>query len=187
MLARSNATPAKIPRSHIIKRACPSARETTASMVCGTAIARPGFTFVSADCTGLTDQTNFLSVGGVVFIEVTAREKRHFPRLEISGSNLVTRHDLTLLDRRNITIAPRIKITTETDQRNVAADGRALEPGNTAQLTQCLFNKTLTRRAVRVLRRRQCNRTRPKILGTEAEVLLTQADEARDEQCCADQ
>src|SRR5881398_3422146 len=63
--------------------------------------------------TGLTDQTNFLSVGGVVFIEVTAREKRHFPGLEISGSNLMTRHDLTLLDWRNITIAPHIKITTE--------------------------------------------------------------------------
>ena len=137
--------------------------------------------------TGLTDQTNFLSVGGVVFIEVTASQEWHSPGLEISGSNLVTRHDLTLLDWRNITIAPRIKITTEANQRNIAADGRALEPGNTAQLMQRLFNKTLTRRTVWVLRGRQCNRTRPKILGTEAEVLLTQADEARDEQCCADQ
>src|SRR5213075_659421 len=137
--------------------------------------------------TGLTDQTNFLSVGGVVFIELAASQKRHSPGLEVSGSNLVTRHDLTLLDWRNIMIAPRIKITTEANQRNIAANSRALEPGNTAQLMQCLFNKTLTRRTVWVLRGRQCNRTRPKILGTEAKVLLTQADETRDQQRGASQ
>src|SRR5439155_19447575 len=135
--------------------------------------------------TGLTDQTNFLSVGGVVFIEVTASQERHSPGLEISGSNLVTRHDLTLLNWQNITIAPRIKITTEANQRNIAADVRALKPGHTAQRIQCLFKKTLTRRTVGVLRGREGNRTRPKILGAEAEALLIQADEARDEQCCA--
>ena len=137
--------------------------------------------------TGLTDQTNFLSVGGVVFIEVTASQERHSPSLEISGSNLVTGHDRALLDWRNIAIAPRIKITTEANQRNIAADSRALETRNTAQLMQCLFNKTLTRRRVGILRGRQCNRARPKILGTEADVLLTQADETRDEQRCAGQ
>src|SRR5439155_12996690 len=137
--------------------------------------------------TGLTDQTNFLSVGGIVFIEVTASQERHSPGFEISGSNLVTRHDLTLLDWRNITIAPRVKIATEANQRNIAADGRALERGNTAQRMECLFNKTLTRRTVWVLRGRQCNRTRPKILGTEAKVLLTQADETGDEQRSAGQ
>src|SRR5207237_9621869 len=99
--------------------------------------------------TGLTDETNFLSVGGVVFIEVTASQKRHSPGLEISRSNLMTRHDLTLLDWRNITIAPRIKITTEANQQNIGADGRALEPGNAAQLMQRLFNKTLTLRTLR--------------------------------------
>src|SRR5207244_8432376 len=116
-----------------------------------------------------------------------ASQEWHSPGLEISGSNLVTRHDLTLLDWRNITIAPRIKITTEANQRNIAANSRTLEPGNTTQLTQCLFDKTLTRRAVGVLGGRQCNRTRPKILGTEAKVLLTQADETRDEQRRASQ
>ena len=128
-----------------------------------------------------------MSVGGVVLIELTASQKRHSPGLEISGSNLVTGRDRALLDWRNITIAPRIKITTEANQRNIAADGRALETRETAQLMECLFNKTLTRRSVWILRGRQCNRTRPKILGTEANVLLTQADETRDEQCCAGQ
>src|SRR5438046_7476899 len=46
----------------------------------------------------------------------------------------------------------------------------------------CLVNKALTRRTVWVLRSRQGNRTRPKILGAEAKVLLTQADETRDQQ-----
>src|SRR5206468_10035131 len=105
----------------------------------------------------------------------------------ISGSNLVTRHDLALLDWRNIAIAPRIKITTEANQRNIAANSRALETRNTAQHRQCLFNITLTRRTVGILRGQQCNRARPKILGTEADVLLTQADEACDEQRSAGQ
>src|SRR5207248_10223974 len=120
-------------------------------------------------------QTNFLSVGGVVFIEVTASQEWHSPGLEIPGSNLVTRHDLTLLDWRNIMIAPRIKITTEANQRNIAANSRTLEPGNTTQLMQCLFDKTLTRRAVGVLGGRQRTRTRPQLLGTEAKVLPPQA------------
>src|SRR5436190_1896559 len=173
MLARSKATPPKIPSNHIIKRAWPSDFATTASIVCETAIANPEFSFVSADCTSLTDQTNFLSVGGVVFIELTASQKWHSPRLEISGSNLVTGRDRALLDWRNIAITPRIKVTTEANQRNIAADGRALETRNTAQFIKRLFNKTLTRRKVGILRGRQCNRTRPQILGTEAEVLLT--------------
>ena len=136
---------------------------------------------------GLTDQTNFLSVGGVVLIELTASQKRDSPCLEISGSNVVTGRDRALLDWRNFTIVPRIKITTEANQRNIAADGRALETRETAQLMECLFNKTLTRRRVEILRGRQCDRTGPKILGTEADVLLTQADETRDEQRCTGQ
>src|SRR4029077_10356449 len=145
------------------------------------------FTRINFFRTGLTDQTNFLSVGGVVVVELTASQERHSPSLEISGSSLVTRRDRALLDWRNITIAPRIKITTEANQRNIATDSRALETRETAQLMECLFDKTLTRRSVGILRGRQCNRTRPKILGTEANVLLTQADETRDEQCRAGQ
>ena len=54
----------------------------------------------------LTDQTNFLSVGGVVLIELTASQKRDSPGLEISGSNVVTGRDRALLDWRNFTIVP---------------------------------------------------------------------------------
>src|SRR5262249_26827132 len=127
------------------------------------------------------------SVGGVVLIELTASQERHSPGLEISGSNLVTGRDRAVLHWRDITIAPRIKISTEPNQRNIAANSHALETPNTAPLMECLLNKTLTRRRVGILRGRQCNRTRPKILGTEADVLLAQADETRDEQRCASQ
>src|SRR4030095_12649925 len=144
-------------------------------------------TWINFFRTGLTDQTNFLSVAGVMLIELTTSQERHSPCLEIPGSNVATGRDRALLDWRNITIGPRIKITTEADQRNIAADGGAFEPRNTAQLMERLFNKTLTRWRVGILRGRQCDRTRPKILGTEADVLLTQADETRDEQRCTGQ
>ena len=93
--------------------------------------------------TGLTDQTNLLSVGGVVLIELAAGQKRHSPGLEISGRNVVTRRDRAFLDWRNIAIAARIKSATAASQRNIAADGRALETGNIAQLMRAFVRQNV--------------------------------------------
>src|SRR6266496_3882027 len=251
MLARSNATPAKIPSSHIIKRAWPSACATTASMLCGTAIANPGFTLVSADCTNfvtvstlrllrtamltngkfscvharrfrhsnrahisddsddlarhskachqecfadwifiwenllrpdLTNQTDLLCVGRVVLIELTSSQKGNTPGLEIIGRDVVAWRAGAFLHGRNIAVRAHIKRSITSIQRNIAADCRALETVNIAQLIKYLFCKTLTRLSIGILRDRQCNCARPKILGMEAYVLLTQPDETRDEQ-----
>src|SRR5437016_5661670 len=51
MLARSKATPAKIPSNHSIKRAWPRTCATAASVLCGKPNANPGLTSASADCT----------------------------------------------------------------------------------------------------------------------------------------
>jgi len=45
-----------------------------------------------------------------------------------------------------------------------------------------LFDETLTRWSIRILRHWQCDRAGPKILGAKADVLLTQTNETGDEQ-----
>src|SRR5262249_52924199 len=145
------------------------------------------FVWINLLGAGLTDQTDLLPVGQVVLIEFTARQKRHAPRLEISGGNVVTRRVGALFDWRHITIAARIKRPVAAIQRDVAADGRALQTGHIAQSVERLFDETLTRWRVRILRNRQGDRASPKILRTKADVLLIQANETGDEQRSAGQ
>src|SRR5207249_10433951 len=131
---------------------------------------------------GLTNQTDLLSVCRVVLIELAASQKGNTPGFEIIGRDVVAWRAGAFLHRRNIAVRARIKCSITSIQRNIAADCRALETANIAQLIKYLFCKTLTRLSVGILRDRQCNCARPKILGTEADVLLTQTDETRDEQ-----
>src|SRR5438132_560391 len=156
MLARSNAAPAKIPRSHVIKRACPSACATTASI--------------------------FFRIGGVVLIEFASGQKRKSPGSEISGRDVVAWCVGALLDRRNFAIATCVKCAVAAVQRNIAANSRAFDPGYIAQSIKSLFNETLTRRRVGILRNGQCDRAGPETLRAESNVLLGEANKTRDEQ-----
>src|SRR5207247_7180481 len=122
---------------------------------------------------GLTNQTDLLCVGRVVFIELTSSQKRNTPGFEIIGRYVVARRAGAFLHGRNIAVGAPIKRSITSIQRNIAAACCALETANIAQLIKYLFCKTLTRLSIGILRDRQCNCARPKILGAEADVLLT--------------
>src|SRR5206468_3717696 len=136
---------------------------------------------------GLTNQTDLLSVSRIVLIELAASQKRNTPGFEIFGRDVVAWRAGAFLHGRNIAVRARVKRSITSIQGNIAADCRALETANIVQLIKYLFCKTLTRRSIGILRDRECNCARPKTLGTEADVLLTQTDETRDEQRCAGQ
>src|SRR5205807_324731 len=101
---------------------------------------------------------------------------------EISRRDVVAWPIRALLDRRNVAIPARVKRAVTTVQRNIAADGGALEAGHILQRVEKLLGKTLARGVVRILRRRKRDSASPKFLRMEAEVLLTQANETRDKQ-----
>src|SRR5205807_7487862 len=127
--------------------------------------------------TSLTDQTNFLRVGRVMLVKLAAGQQRNPQGFEISRRDIVAGPIRALLDRRNVTIPARVKRAVTTVQRNIAADGGALEAGHILQRVEKLLGKTLARGVVRILRRRKRDSASPKFLRMEAEVLLTQANE----------
>ena len=94
----------------------------------------------------------------------------------------MTRRVCALLDRWNITVGAGVECPVATGQWNIAADRYAFQTGNVVQRIQRLFDKTLPRRRVRILGRRQSDRAGPKIERTKTDVLLAQANETRDEQ-----
>ena len=122
-----------------------------------------------------------------MLIELTSSQKRNTPGFKIIWRNIVAWCGLAFLHGRNITVRARVKRSITSIQRNIAADCRAFEAGNIAQLVERLFCKTATRRSIGILRCRQCDRAGPQILGMEADVLLTQTDETHDEQRCSGQ
>ena len=56
-----------------------------------------------------------------------------------------------LFDWRNFAISARVECAIAAGERNIAADGRALEAGNIAQGIESLLSETLTRRRVGIL------------------------------------
>ena len=94
----------------------------------------------------------------------------------------MTRRSRALFHRRQLVIAPRVERSVTAIQRNVPTNGRGLDAGNIAQRVEQLFDKTLTRCSVGILRSGQCDRAGPEVLRPETEILLTQTNETRDEQ-----
>src|SRR5205823_12794707 len=125
---------------------------------------------------GLTDQANFLRVGGVMLIEFAPREQWNSPGLEITGGNIVARPIGAFLDRRNFVISARVERAIAAVQRNIAANSRVFDPWDIAQRVERLFCETLPRRRIHILGDGQCDRTGPKILGMESNILLSETN-----------
>src|SRR5205807_121185 len=114
--------------------------------------------------------------------EFAAGQKRNSPGSERSGRDVVAWCVGALLDRRNFAIATCVKCAVAAVQRNIAANSCAFDPGYIAQSIKSLFNETLTRRRVGILRNGQCDRAGPETLRAESNVLLSEANKTRDEQ-----
>src|SRR5207248_252879 len=145
------------------------------------------FTGINLFRAGMADQTDFLRVGGVMLVKLTAGQQWNSPSFQICRRDVVARPISTLFDWWNIAILARVESTVTAVQRNVATDGRALEARHVLQRVEKLLGETMARHVVGILRRRERDSASPKFLRLEAEVLLTQSNETGDEQCRAGQ
>src|SRR6266496_2931840 len=95
-------------------------------------------------------------VGQIVLVEIASSQNWNAPRLEIIGSNIMARGRGTFIKRQNLPVRARVKrcIAGAGEQRNVAADRRALESWNRVQRGESLFHETLARGWIGILRLR---------------------------------
>ena len=115
-------------------------------------------------CPGLSDQHDILALARVVLVELAPGEKWDSPRLEVVRRHIMTRRSRALLHRRQIAIAPRVERSVTAIQRNITTNGRGLDAGDIAQRVEQLFDETLTRCGVGILRSGQCDRAGPEVL-----------------------
>ena len=112
-------------------------------------------------------------IGHVVFVKVAARQNRNAPGLEISRRDIVRRRGRALRDGQHVALRPGVKCLVPARQRKIAADRRALESGNGFQRLVDLIAKTGARGEIRILRRRQRDKTDPEILRFKSEIGVT--------------
>src|SRR6059058_6523906 len=98
------------------------------------------------------DTRSVLMIGQIVLIDIASSQNWNAPSLEIIRRNIVERRRCALIQRQNIPLITRIKRLTggAVEQRDVAADRRALESWNHAQRGESLFHEMLARSRIRI-------------------------------------
>src|SRR5262249_3685318 len=78
-------------------------------------------------CPCPANETNVPAFGEIMFIQITSGDERNSPGLEVSWHYVVTWRIRSIFHRRDIAVRPRVKRAISTSERNIAADGCALD------------------------------------------------------------
>ena len=95
-------------------------------------------------------------IGHIVFVDIASSQNWNAEGLEITRSDIVARGCGPFIHRQDFTVRAGVKHVAggSGDQRNVAADRRALQTWNSIQRGQRFFHETLARGGIGICRLR---------------------------------